>query len=130
MCTRRVHPVGRLVRYALGAYLGLMSTQIRALVPIASRPLHERVAAVVRGEMARYEVTQARLAGVLGITQQSVSRKRAGTSPWTLDELETVAPLFGSTADELVRQARELRPVDPAGGDQWAPWGSNPQPTD
>ncbi|GEA79965.1 hypothetical protein CUD01_04090 [Cellulomonas uda] len=98
-----------------------MSTQISTLVPLAERPLHQRVAAVIRGEMARYEITQARVAALLGITQQSVSRKRAGQTPYTLDELEVLAPLFATTPDELLRAARDLRPVDPtAGGTQSA----------
>nr|WP_297429770.1 helix-turn-helix transcriptional regulator [uncultured Actinotalea sp.] len=80
--------------------------------PLAGRSLHQRVAAVVRGEMARYQITQARLASALGIAQQSVSRKRSGRTPWTLDELEVIAPLFGSTPEELVRQAGALRRVD------------------
>lgn len=97
-----------------------MSTQISTLVPLAERPLHQRVAAVVRGEMARYEITQARLATILGITQQSVSRKRSGQTPYTLDELDVIAPLLATTPDELLRAARDLRPVDPAGGTQSA----------
>lgn len=108
-----------------------MSMDVHTLVPLAERPLHERVAAVVRGEMARYDVSQARMSLILGITQQSVSRKRSGQTPYTLDELEIIAPLFGQTPDELLRQARELRPVDPDGvAAQWAPRGSNPQPAD
>ena len=80
--------------------------------------------------MAQYEINQVRLAGALGITQQSVSRKRSGFTPWTLDELEIVAPMFGTTPDQLLRLARELRPVDPDSGAVWAPSDSNRQPTD
>ena len=93
-----------------------MSTQTTQLVPLAERPLHERVAAAVRAEMARYGITQVRLGQVLGITQQSVSRKRSGRTPYTIDELELVAPLFGMTADELLAAARDPRQGDPGGG--------------
>lgn len=107
-----------------------MSTQLTTLVPLAQRPLHERVAATVRAEMARYDVTQAQIAARLGVSQQAVSSKKSGKTPFTLDELEAIAPLFEMTADELVRGERVHRPVGPAGAGGWAPWGSNPQPAD
>jgi len=99
------------------------------LVPLTERPLHERVAAVVRAQMAAYGVTQAQLAQRLNITQQSVSPKRSGKTPFTLNELELIAPMFAMEADEILRAARELRPVDPD-DPRWAPWGSNPRPAD
>lgn len=90
-----------------------MTTQVTTLIPLTARPLHERVAAVVRGQMSVYGVTQTRLAAVLGVTQQTVSAKKAGKTPFTLDELELIAPMFGMEADELLRAARDLRPIDP-----------------
>lgn len=111
-----------------------MNTQVSRLVPLEQRPLHERVAAAVRAEMARYGIPQTKVAELLGITQQSVSRKRAGKTPYTLDELELLAPLFGMTPDELLRGARlnrlDPRPDGPGGGARWAPSDSNRQPTD
>ena len=106
-----------------------MSTNLTALVPLAQRPLHERVAAVIRAEMARFDITQVRLASALGVKQQTISSKKSGKTPFSLDELEIVAPLFGMTPEDVLRAARELRPVDPDGAG-WAPWGSNPEPAD
>ena len=105
-----------------------MSTDVTHLVPLAQRPLHERVAANVRAEMARLSVTQTRMANLLGVTQQTVSAKRSGATPFTLDELELVAPVFGMTVEELIRGARTPQPA--TADARWAPWDSNPQPTD
>ena len=108
-----------------------MSTQTTVLIPLDQRPLHERVAATVRAEMARYGITQVRMAELLGITQQSISRKRSGKTPYTLNELEIIAPLFGMTPDELLRGSRSPRPVGPDEGlDLRARRDSNPQPSD
>ncbi len=108
-------------------------TKVTALVPIAERPWHERVARAVRREMADYGVTQTRMAAVLGLSQQAVSSKRNGKTPFTLDELEVVASMFGMKTEDLLIKARAL--TDPpavaeGAGPEWAPWGSNPQPTD
>ncbi len=101
-----------------------MTTQLTVLTPLSERPLHERVAATIRAEMARFGVTQAQIASALKVSQQSVSSKRNGRTPFTLDELEVIAPMLGMSPAELVLGQRR------AGGDGWAPWGSNPQPAD
>jgi len=112
----------------------VMNTDVTRLVPLGERPLHERVAANIRAEMARHGVTQAHVAALLGITQQSVSAKRGGRTPITLDELEIIAPLFGMTPDELLRGYRNPRPGGPDGGlsvaAERARRDSNPQPSD
>ena len=61
--------------------------------------------------MATYQVLQADLARALGVTQQTVSEKRNGHTPFTINELEIIAPLFELEADDLLREARNLRPV-------------------
>jgi DNA-binding XRE family transcriptional regulator len=108
----------------------VMSTDVTHLVPLDERPLHQRVAANVRAEMARYGVTQVRIANVLGVTQQTISAKKGGSTPFTLDELDLLAPLFGMTVNELIRGAKDPRQGGPASGAGWAPWGSNPRPAD
>ena len=78
--------------------------------------LHQRVAANVRAEMARVGVTQADLAEALHITQQSVSAKRSGKTPFTLNDLETIAPMFGMDVLELISGMRDPRQGGPSGG--------------
>ncbi len=78
--------------------------------------LHQRVAANVRAEMARIGVTQAQLANVLHITQQSVSAKRSGKTAFTLNELDAIAPLLDMTVEELISGTRNPRQGGPGGG--------------
>lgn len=89
-----------------------MST-VHTLVPLAERPLSQRVAATVRAEMARLDISQHDLAIALGVTQQAVSLKIKGKRPLSVDELDVVAPLFGMTAAELVDDAKKGRPDGP-----------------
>lgn len=91
------------------------------------RPLHKTVAANVRAEAARMNVTQAQIAEVIGKTQQVVSSKMRGQTPFQLDELAVVAPLMSMTVAELITGERGQQS---AGDDGWAPWESNPQPAD
>ena len=94
-----------------------MSSELSYLVPMAERPLRERVALNVRIEMTRNGVKQIQLAAVLGLTQQAVSMKVNGLRPFSLDDLEVIAPLFGMSAAELVQgEAGRPRPGDPDGG--------------
>jgi predicted transcriptional regulator len=66
----------------------------------------KRVAAAVRAEMARRNVTQQMLADQLGMTQAAVSRRLVGRVPFDAEELGRVAEylgvpvslLFGETA--------------------------------
>ena len=94
-----------------GRTLQAMSTEATQLVPLHERPLHERVAAVIRSERATYQVLQADIARALGVSQQTVSEKLGGKVAITLDELGVIAPLFGLEPDDVIRQARSLRPV-------------------
>ena len=92
----------------------VMSSNVQQFVPLDQRPFHERVAANVRAEMARVGVTQGQLATVLGITQQSVSAKRRGETPFTLNDLDRIAPVLGMTVIELIQGTRG--PRGPRGG--------------
>ncbi len=95
-----------------------------------ARPFHMAVAANVRAECARLAVSQKDIAGALGKTQQVVSSKMRGQTPFQLNELAIVAPMLQMTVLELIAGVRDPRLGDPSGAVEWAPWGSNPQPTD
>jgi transcriptional regulator with XRE-family HTH domain len=68
--------------------------------------LHQQVASNIRAERARSNISQARMAEVLGIAQQNVSAKLRGVRAFTLDEIGILAPLFGMTPAELIAGVR------------------------
>lgn len=53
--------------------------------------LTDLVAAEVRAEMARQQVTQVQLSRSIGMSQQSLSERLRGKTPFTTDDLEKVA---------------------------------------
>ena len=61
----------------------------------------ELVAENVRALMARTKAKQADLANALGMTQGAVSKKVNGDRPFTLDEIDHVARLFGVPVGSL-----------------------------
>lgn len=67
-------------------------------------PHSHRVARNVRAEMARAGKNQQDIASHLGISQQSVSRRMSGSTPFTIDELAAIAGLLGVRLTELVRE--------------------------
>lgn len=76
-----------------------------------------QVAAEVRSLAGRYNVTQERLAAVLGISQPAVSKKWRAATPFTLREIATLAEFFNVDASELVGGTRVgPRPGGPDGG--------------
>ncbi|WP_409347727.1 helix-turn-helix domain-containing protein [Luteipulveratus flavus] len=80
-----------------------------------SRSLWETVAANVRAEAARRGYTASSLARELGMNRSAVQARWVGDRQWQLEDLERVASLFVMEPADLLA---------------WAPWGSNPQPTD
>lgn len=75
--------------------------------------LTQRVAAEIRAELARQQMSQRRLAELLGIDPALVSRRVStgvGRS-WTLDELERIAEILGVSVERLI-----LRPAVPSAG--------------
>lgn len=88
-----------------------MSTELRT--ESEAQPLHVLVAANVRAEMARAGISQARVAEALHTSQQSVSQKRSGRTPFSLNDLEVVAPLLGLTVAELIDGRRSPNPAGP-----------------
>jgi transcriptional regulator with XRE-family HTH domain len=95
----------------------------------------------VKAAMARFDLRQADLAKVLGITQSSASRKLKGHTPFTFDELDVLADWFSTTPQVLMGFALEPRPQNPASkkfltvdtarnSDSYTARDSNPEPID
>ena len=64
--------------------------------------LTHRVAAEVRAEVARQNVTQDYLAQILGVAQPNVSRRLTGKQPFDTDELDKLAAAFGIPVDRFL----------------------------
>lgn len=73
----------------------------------------DEVAANVRAEMARQRVQQKTVAEALDVPFGIISDRARGRTPWTLNELETVARLLGTTVSDLCA-IRDSNP-EPAG---------------
>jgi transcriptional regulator with XRE-family HTH domain len=58
-------------------------------------PASAIVADNVRAEAARARFTQGRIAELLGVSQQAVSDRMKGRTPFTVDELALLADEFG-----------------------------------
>ena len=69
---------------------------------MAHRSPAQQVAANVRAEMARSGLSQASLATQLGLQQQSLSRRLAGRTPFSLDEAYAIAAILGVPASEIL----------------------------
>lgn len=59
-----------------------------------TQTLSARVASAVRAEAARRKISQAEIAGSLGISQASLSRRMTGLTPFEIDELDVIAGLL------------------------------------
>lgn len=56
---------------------------------------HEKVALEVRAWRGRFGMSQVEMADLLGIAQNGISRRLAGLTPFTLNELDTLAQHWG-----------------------------------
>lgn len=65
----------------------------------------KRVAAAIRGEMARKGFTQTDLAEALGTSQSAISRRLAGEVPLDVDELDAIAGFLSVPAESLLAGA-------------------------
>lgn len=67
-------------------------------------PLTQRVAAEIRAELGRQQMSQRQLAEKLGIDQALVSRRLAAINarPWTTDEIDRIASALGVPVDRLL----------------------------
>lgn len=64
--------------------------------------LHQRIAAEVRAEMGRQDVSQGQLAERLGTHQTAVSRKLTGRFEFTVKDIEAYAAALGVPVDQLL----------------------------
>lgn len=84
-----------------------------ALVPSEGpKPMHVVVAENIRAESARRNVKHIALARHLGISTVSMSAKMRGATPFTLNELDTVSRLLGTSVAALVMRRETTK--DPA----------------
>lgn len=58
-------------------------------------PPNQRVADNIRAEMARRQITQTTLATQLGRTQQAISRRLSGQTPFTIEDAAAIADILG-----------------------------------
>lgn len=65
----------------------------------------ERIAANVRAEAARRQVTQTMLADRLGLTQPGMSRRMLGRVPFSAAELAAVAEVLSVSVVDLIGEA-------------------------
>ena len=60
------------------------------------------IAGNVRAEMARRRLTQTDVALLLGMSQNAVSRRLSGRTPWRLTDLRALADALGTTVSALI----------------------------
>ena len=69
---------------------------------VLDRPLEEIVAENIRTESARRGFSQAAIAREVGMSQPAVNQRWRGVTRWQLDELDSLARLFGVSVAYLV----------------------------
>lgn len=62
----------------------------------------EAVAANIRALMGRYRVSQARLAGAVGLSTRGMSERLSGKTNFTVRELGKIARFFGKSISDVV----------------------------
>ena len=67
--------------------------------------LSRAVAGQVRRLLDERGMSGRQLALAAGVNPRSIDRKLAGTSPWDVDDLAAVAPVFGVAASDLLSWA-------------------------
>ena len=70
--------------------------------------LSEVVARRIRAEAAWAGLTQAQLGVALGVNRVGVDHRFRGITPWTLDEVERAARLFGVRPADLLSELPRL----------------------
>ncbi len=73
--------------------------------------LSEVVAANVRAECARRGWHQGIVAEHMGMVRNAVSDRARGRTPWTLDEVERLAGLFGLEVADLLARPKGFEPL-------------------
>lgn len=80
------------------------------------------IAAEVRAELARQQVTDSMIAEAMGQNQQWFNRRKNGDVPFSAAELAFVATYLGVPIEQLF--GRGIKPVNPSPDDDGAPSGT------
>ena len=83
---------------------------MRESVAHVSEDFTKRVAAEVRADAARQELTQDQLAAKAGMSKATLSRRYAGEYPWNIDELFAVARVLGVPVSRWILAAEAANP--------------------
>lgn len=70
-----------------------------------TRTAVERIAANVRAEMARQQITQVQLAGRLELSQAAISRRLSSRVPFNVEELARIAGVLEVPLSALLHEA-------------------------
>lgn len=70
----------------------------------------ETIARNLSGELARHRKTQSALAKELGVSEQYISKRLQGEGPFTTEQLEKAAGMFGMSLYQLM--IKLLQPID------------------
>lgn len=65
------------------------------------------LAAEIRAEMARQQITGQDLAPLIGMSRSTLSRKTTGAAQMTMHDLEAISAALGVEPWEMVRRASE-----------------------
>lgn len=87
-----------------------MTADVVSLPPAQHKPFTLVVAAKVRGRMAEMGFHQAELAGVLGVSQQTASKRLTGKVPFDVNELAATAAWLGCSVVQLLGDAGGVPP--------------------
>lgn len=68
-------------------------------------PLKDRVAGEIRAYMARRNISQSKLAPILGWSQQYLSRRLTGAVPFDVSDLDQLARVFEVPVEHFFREA-------------------------
>lgn len=80
----------------------LVGTQGRGKTRVQRQTFAGLIAAEVRAQMGRLDVTQTQLADALGVSQVAISRRLRGAVPFDVVELSAVADLLGCSVHDLI----------------------------
>jgi hypothetical protein len=67
------------------------------------RTLNTAVTAEIRAEIARADIRQGTMAALCGWAPMYFSRRMTGQTPWSTDDLETVAGALGIEVSQLTQ---------------------------
>ncbi len=73
-------------------------------------------------------LTQKDIASVVGVDPATITRRRQGIGQWSASDVRRLANYFDVPVEVLWRRPGEL--WEAITGRTWAPWGSNPRPSD